>query len=148
MHNEPYYPHGTDVLYSSVVTARLREILANSIPAQQTFDYAEWEKEIRRIYTSSANGVIHLQKKLGWHEKNEFADFTRDWELIRRILREAPTEKEMLKMVQAIGLHINLFNEFYGKAKISDAIRYAKDLKDRFSVLWLFDKIHSPIEWV
>ena len=51
-------------------------------------------------------------------------------------------------MVQAIGLHINLFNEFYGKAKISDAIRYAKDLKDRFSVLWLFDKIHSPIEWV
>ena len=39
LHNEPYYPHGTDVLYSSVVTARLREILANSIPARQSFDY-------------------------------------------------------------------------------------------------------------
>lgn len=148
LHNEPYYPHGTDVLYSSVVTARLREILANSIPARQSFDSAAWEKEIRRIYTSSADGVIHLQKKLGWHEKNDFFSIAGKWGSICKILREAPTEKEMIQMVQAIGLDINQFNAFYGKEKINDAILYAKDLKDRYSVLWLFERAHAPVCWL
>lgn len=148
LHNEPYYPHGTDVLYSSVVTARLREILANSIPVRQSFDYTAWEKEIPRIYTSSADGVIHLQKKLGWHEKNDFFSIAGKWGAICNILREAPTEKEMIQMVQAIGLDIDQFNAFYGKEKINDAILYAKDLKDRYSVLWLFEKAHAPVSWL
>ena len=148
LHNELYYPHGTDVLYSSVVTARLREILVNSNPVRQSFDRTMWEKEIRRIYASSADGVIQLQNKLGWHEKNEFEDIAEKWGSIRETLGEAPTEKEAIQMVQAIGLDINQFNTFYGKEKINDAIMYAKDLKDRFSVLWLFDKVHATIRWL
>ena len=148
LHNEPYYPHGTDVLYSSVVTARLREILASSIPARQSFDDTAWEKEIRRIYASSAEGVIHLQKKLGWHEKDVFFSIAGKWGSICRILREAPAEKEMIQMVHAIGLDIDQFNAFYGKEKINDAVLYAKDLKDRYSVLWLFEKAHAPVGWL
>ena len=35
-------------------------------------------------------------------------------------------------------LDINDFNNMYGKQKINDAITYAKDLKDRYTVLWLY----------
>jgi hypothetical protein len=36
-----------------------------------------------------------------------------------------------------VGLDVNEFYALYGKEKIKDAILYAKDLKDRYTVLWL-----------
>lgn len=35
------------------------------------------------------------------------------------------------------GLVLNDFTELYGEEKIKTALLYAKDLKDRYSVLWL-----------
>ena len=148
LHGEPYYPHGTDVLYSSVVTARLREILCGCVPARQIFDAGAWEKEIRRIYASSAEGVIRLQKKLGWHAKDGFLHIAAEWPDLCAILKESPSEKEMLQMVRAIGLDMAEFNAFYGEAKITDAIGYAKDLKDRYSVLWLLEAVHPKVQWL
>ena len=43
----------------------------------------------------------------------------------------------MLEMVKRIGLDYNEFVKLYGQKKIDDAVLYAKDLKDRYSVLWL-----------
>jgi O-acetyl-ADP-ribose deacetylase (regulator of RNase III) len=59
------------------------------------------------------------------------------WEDIKAELATAPTEAEMLKMVERIGLDYNEFIKLYGHKKIDDAVLYAKDLKDRYSVLWL-----------
>ena len=42
--------------------------------------------------------------------------------------------KEMLSLCQ---LDISEFYELYGKEKIENAVKYAKDLKDRYTVLWL-----------
>ena len=35
------------------------------------------------------------------------------------------------------------FYEMYGEKKVNDAVMYAKDLKDRYSVLWLYDLIQE-----
>jgi hypothetical protein len=43
----------------------------------------------------------------------------------------------MLTHLEAIGLDIQEFNVFYGSNTIQNAILYAKDLKDRYTVLWL-----------
>ena len=43
----------------------------------------------------------------------------------------------MLEYVNDIGLDICAFEDFYGKETLHDAILYAKDLKDRYTVLWL-----------
>ena len=40
-------------------------------------------------------------------------------------------------MLFEIGLSYSDFIEFYGIQKIKDAVLYAKDLKDRYTVLWL-----------
>ena len=147
LNGTPYYPHGTDVLYASVVTARLREMLRASAPQRQAFDRAEWEKEIRRIYTSSADGVIALQDKMGWYAQDDSAAVMERWEEICAVLAEAPTEAQMLSMLSAIGFDTAEFAALYGGKVISDGIRYAKDLKDRYTVLWLFDRYHAPVVW-
>ena len=41
-------------------------------------------------------------------------------------------------MVEAVGLSMDELYETYGQAHIDEAIRYAKDLKDRYSVLWVY----------
>jgi len=40
-------------------------------------------------------------------------------------------------MLSLVKLDINEFYTLYGNQKINDAIIYAKDLKDRYTVIWL-----------
>lgn len=135
---KPYFAHGIDVLYSAVVTARLREELLKATPRRKSFDRAAWEAAIRRVYSTSADGVIALQDSLGWHERDDEALVIPKWEALCDILREAPGEQQMRALVDRIGLDFTEFETLYGEAKLADAVNYAKDLKDRYSVLWLY----------
>lgn len=137
LHNKPYFMHGIDVAYSSVVTAELREKLSAGIPSLPNFDKEKWSKEIRRIYTTSADGIIALQEKLGWYENENFENIRSKWNEIKLILSKAPTREETINMIKKIGLEYDEFEKQYGKDKIKDAVLYAKDLKDRYTVLWL-----------
>ncbi len=155
LEKKPYFAHGIDVAFASVVTARIRDkILAalenGEIPRFLPRDKALWERAIRRIYSASAEGVLAQQKKLGWYEADEIeakraesekanAEENKDqWERVRDILKEAPRESEAAAMVEAVGLSMKDFEVMYGSERIEDGIWYAKDLKDRFTVLWLY----------
>jgi hypothetical protein len=48
-----------------------------------------------------------------------------------------PSAEEFIGMIDAVGLDFSEFEALYGKEKIDDALLYAKDLKDRYTVLWL-----------
>lgn len=134
----PYFSHGIDVIYSAVVTAAVRDkVLNTTVPKAFTHDEAAWEREIRGIYSSSADEVIKLQKKMGWYGIDGYQNVCDKWDQIKAVLASAPTETEMLEVVKRIGLDYNEFVKLYGQKKIDDAILYAKDLKDRYSVLWL-----------
>ncbi len=134
----PYFSHGIDVIYSAVVTAEIREkVLSTEKPKVFTHDAAIWEAEIRRIYSSSADEVIKLQNKMGWYNVDGYQNICDKWTEIKEVLASAPTKAEMLEMVGRIGLDYNEFINLYGQKKIDDAVLYAKDLKDRYSVLWL-----------
>ncbi|MBE6572325.1 MAG: sn-glycerol-1-phosphate dehydrogenase [Ruminococcaceae bacterium] len=132
-----YFSHGIDVVYSSVETAKLREKLVASTPKKIEFDRKKWENDIRRIYTTSADGIIKLQDKLGWYETDDSENVISKWEEIKEILADSPTPSEFVEMIEDAGLDYSEFEKLYGNKKISDAVRYAKDLKDRYSVLWL-----------
>ena len=134
----PYFSHGIDVIYSAVVTAAVRDKVLNTpAPKAFTHDAAAWEAEIRRIYSSSADEVIKLQKKMGWYDVCGYQNVCDKWEQIKKILATAPTEAQMLEMLKRIVLDYNEIVKLYGQKKIDDAVLYAKDLKDRYSVLWL-----------
>jgi glycerol-1-phosphate dehydrogenase [NAD(P)+] len=127
------------VLYSAAVTAALREKLQAIKPPFDAFklDRAAWENEIKAIYTQAADGVIELQDKVGLYNKLDNAQFAEKWDEICAILREAPSAAVMEGYVNSIGLDMKEFYQFYGNDTVKNAIRYAKDLKDRYSVLWI-----------
>ncbi len=139
LNQTPYYPHGIDVLYASVVTASLREQLLQTklpFPSYQT-NRTEWEREISRIYTSAADGVMALQDKVGLYGEIDNDKLAGAWDAVCRILSQAPGSLKMRTFVSSIGLNMADFYTFYGEKVLTDAVRYAKDLKDRFTVLWL-----------
>ena len=138
---EEYYPHGIDVCYSAVETARLRERLA-AIPALPSEISAEgrdvYEQNVRRIYGPIADEVLALQAKMGWYDIDRIPVYREKWQEIRALLASAPDSTKMRALVEKIGLDFCEFTSFYGEEKIADALLYAKDLKDRYTVLWLY----------
>ena len=56
---------------------------------------------------------------------------------IRSILGKMPSAEKIKEMLALCQLDISEFYELYGKEKIENAVKYAKDLKDRYTVLWL-----------
>jgi len=136
----PYFMHGTDVVYSSVYTEKLREELLqldapkpNTVPSR-----ANWEENIRRVYSSVADGVIALQDKLGWYNEDRYSVYCDRWSEIREVLAEAPSSEEMIGYLKSIELDIDEFRKLYGDRKVEDSLKFAKDLKDRYTVLWMY----------
>ncbi len=137
LNKEKYFPHGIDVAYSAVVTSEIREKIISSKPHERMFNREKWLSEIKRVYTEAADGVIKLQDCLGWYEQDDVAIINDKWQQIIDLLNDAPKPEEFIQMLNKVGLDYNEFTKLYGEKKISDAILYAKDLKDRYSVLWL-----------
>lgn len=135
--NKDYFAHGIDVAFSAVETAKIRERILKSTPKKKEFLRDVWEADIRKIYSGVADGVIALQDKLGWYLKDDSTVVYEKWDEIKEILKEAPTADEFIKMLSAVGLDFDEFKALYGDKKIKNAVRYAKDLKDRYTVLWL-----------
>lgn len=139
VHGAPYLPHGIDVAYATVITAALRErLLAAPLPAAQ---YAQPREQyiaaMDEIYGSVGASCVALQDKLGRYREDRLSVYCAHEAEIRAILAEMPSAREIEGMLLPVALHIEEFYALYGKDKIADAVRYAKDLKDRYTVLWL-----------
>lgn len=138
--NEEYFPHGIDVLYSAFITSKIREKLSEcNFPENQfKLENGLYKAEMERVYSSVSDECIALQDKMGRY-KEERIDIYKVNELkIKEILKEAPTAEEIKKIIDEIELDINSFYNLYGENKIKDAVKYAKDLKDRYTVLWMY----------
>ncbi|MBE6667504.1 MAG: sn-glycerol-1-phosphate dehydrogenase [Ruminococcaceae bacterium] len=138
---EKYFPHGIDVCYSAIDTAKIREELLDITDIsnfESHFDKAKYEREVARIYTDIKDEVLALQDKLGWYGIDRVSVYKEKWEKIREVLASCPSSAEMLSLVEKIGLSYADFIKLYGEDKITDAHFYAKDLKDRYSVLWMY----------
>jgi glycerol-1-phosphate dehydrogenase [NAD(P)+] len=138
LRQEPYFSHGLDVAYSTVVTAKLREyLLSHPWPAQPDRP-KDREAAVRRIYGSVAEDCIRLQEKAGWYCKDLFSVYKAKESQLRAILAEMPTSAQIEEMLAAAGIYMADFHQLYPTQKQKDAILYAKELKDRYSVLWLY----------
>ena len=137
--NTEYFPHGIDVAYSTVITAEIREkILANKFLSKIFRDTREiYESKIKSVYKQVADGCIELQDKVGNYTNDRLNVYFEKETEIRKILQEMPASKVICEMLSLVGLDIKEFYSLYGKEKIEKAILYAKDLKDRYTVLWI-----------
>lgn len=138
-----YLPHGIDVAYSAILTAHLREMLAASKPETFAFshDDSTWNAEIDAVYGSLAGEVKALQKKVGFYTDARLSVITEKWDEICKVLREAPGRREMQRILARAGYEMEDFVKFYGEDVIRTCIRSAKDLKDRYTLLWLLNDV-------
>lgn len=147
--NTPYLCHGTDVAFATWMTAKMRERILEEdqyVPCKmQSTD--EYEKNIRRVYKGVADEVLALQDKMGRYDPKNVAAvntvYSEKWQKIKEILREMPTQGEIRELLDAIGLDVELLYKTYEVSHIKDAYRYAKDLKDRYTVLWLYNFLYG-----
>ena len=138
-----YLPHGIDVGYSAILTARLREMLAAASPDRfaPRYDASAWRKAVGAVYGTLAGEVEALQAKNGFYAQDRCPVIMERWETVRQILKEAPTGREMTELMQRAGYEMEDFVDFYGDAHIRRGIRYAKDLKDRYTLLWVLHDV-------
>ncbi len=137
--NEKYLAHGLDVAYSTVITAKIRENILNNKLPDKIFrkPRAEYEKTISDIYGPVAQGCIALQDKVGNYAANRLPIYHEKWDKIKNILGEMPKACEILEMLTLLELDMAEFYDTYSEEKIIEATAYSKDLKDRYTVLWL-----------
>ncbi len=147
IYDRPYFLHGIDVGYATAVTAEMREkILALEEPI---FSYVSKEKrlsEYKRIYKNQASEVKKLQFEAGRYDKDMSALYLEKWCEIKEILAECPKRKDIEEMLCAVGMEMTEFEGMYGRECIDDGMLWGKDLKDRYSVLWLYFDLFGGIE--
>ena len=66
-----------------------------------------------------------------------------DWDKHRNCLAAAPDSKKMQAIIESVGLSFSSFVDFYGNDVLQDAVRWGKDLKDRYTVLWLYNQFFA-----
>lgn len=140
VNGEAYFPHGIDVAYSTVITAALREKLLQQPWPQVQYrpDRAAYVTEMSRIYGPVAKGCIALQDRVGLYEKDMLTVYKAKEAQIRSVLAQMPAAGQIREMLEAVGLDMDAFDKMYTLEKVCDAIAYAKELKDRYTVLWLY----------
>lgn len=137
--NTEYFPHGIDVAFSTVKTAEIREkILNGKFPEKiKRLSKESLRKRVAEIYGPVAEGCIALQERVGNYANDRSKIYLEKENEIRSILSEMPTTEEIKEMLSLAELDINDFYSLYGKEKIETAVLYAKELKDRYTVLWV-----------
>lgn len=140
--HKPYFLHGIDVGYATVITAGLREeILRLNAPVFHSLSGETRKACYRAIFHGYADEVWKIQEKAGWYQKDLDGIYTARWEEIRAILAECPPAEKIREMLLEVGFRMEAFEEMYGAKKIADSVWFGKDLKDRYSVLWLYDRL-------
>lgn len=134
----PYFPHGTDVAFSAAITARLREMLLETGYDREYFRLGEDEymKRLNEIYGRVAPECAALQKKCGAYTTDRH--YREKEKEIKEVLSEAPGEAETLEMLKTLDFDISDYFALYGEENINHAVWYAKELKDRYTVLCMF----------
>ena len=136
---QPYFLHGTDVGYATVVTAGLRE----KITGIATPKFTHISKSLRegcyqRIYKSHWTEVKKLQDEAKRYDAPKDEVYREKWGEVLQILKQCPTADEIRQMLLDVGFDLSAFEATYGKEKIQNGVWFGKDLKDRYSVLWLY----------
>ncbi len=140
LNKESYFNHGVDVVYSTVITQMLREDILKLEGFEETVKYNEdeYKNDIHRIYTDAAKGIIDLQNKAGWYQKDYISIYKEKYNEIINVLKEVPSSHYFIELLEKVDLPMHKFYDLYGEDKIRDAVFYGKDLKVRYTVLWLY----------
>ena len=140
----PYYSHGVDVGFSTIIVEKLRKRLAQEDPAvfAEPFDLPAWQAGIRRVCGVLADEVLTLQEKSDLIRPGRLERIHKHWPEIRALLANTPDEHEMRRLLDRSGISYDVCLETYTPKKVRDAARFAGDLKTRYTLLSLLRDVN------
>ena len=138
--DEPYFAHGIDVAYSTIVTTEIREELTKKAFCDKLYrvDRTEYENKMDEVYGKVGASCVALQDKIGNYAKDRVSVYLEKEKEIKELFASVPSAKQIEDMLALVGLDKKEYYALYGEEKIQTAIKWAKDLKDRYTVLWLY----------
>lgn len=142
-----YLPHGIDVAFGAWVTGCLRQLLCEQgLPAvRPAADPGGWRQRLQPVYGAMTPSVAALQQRTGLYDPAARARRIQaiydNGPALLALLAQAPDSDAASAMLHAIGLQETLFAHTYGRGVIRESILWAKDLKDRYTLLNLLEDL-------
>ena len=94
--------------------------------------------KMKEIYTTVAEGCIALQDKVGNYTADRLGAYIEKQDKIKQIISEVPDAGQIKEILSRVELDLTEFYKIYDEKKLCNAVLYAKDLKDRYTVLWIY----------
>ena len=164
----PAILHGTKVGIGTVMMLRLYNELAKMPrpdfsalrtaaaekaaegPYLESAGFEAWKKEMRRAYRGAASMVIALEEK---GRKNDPARLLprlhvieERWDEIQKLAASVPASEEIRKVLEDLGAPVRPDQVGVCRQYVEDGILYAKELRDRYTILqllWDIDQLTS-----
>lgn len=137
--DKPYFLHGVDVGFSTVITADIREkIRTIKTPVFHKISEQDRVACYKKIFKNYYKEVFDIQEKVGRYKNSVSKIYLQKWNEVLEILSECPTADQVKDMLSAFDFDQDRFVKMYGEEKIRNSAFFGKDLKDRYSVLWLY----------
>lgn len=140
--------HGTKVGIGAVAVCRLYASLKDrpidfqkARHAADHFDFSVWEKRVREVYGSAADGVIALEKKVGKNSPGEHAKriqvIESHWKELTEIMATLPSSEFIEHLLSELGAPINPAQVGVDDQAVIDGILMAKEVRNRYTLLQL-----------
>lgn len=142
--------HGTEVGIGAVIALSVYQVLAEMEKpdfealkrgAYDRMPYEAWEKEIRRCYQAGAPAVIELEKTAKKNDPEALVKrlerIEAHWEQIQALAKSAPKPEEIDGLLTTLHGAKRPGEVGISRDKVHDALMYAKELRNRYTVLQL-----------
>jgi glycerol-1-phosphate dehydrogenase [NAD(P)+] len=144
--------HGTKVGMTSVITAKLYELLTTAkidfdkaISVAKAFDEKAWKEKVIAMYGKASPGILKLSEKDGRNsiEKRiaRIQKIKENYEAIMKIAKAAPSAAKVRSLMENAGAPVKPCQVGIDDATALNGIIMAKEVRPRYSVLNLLSDV-------
>lgn len=145
--------HGSKVGLATLMTCELYRYLPKLKPDFQKararakcFDPDVWEKEMTCVYGEGAAEIIAIERKAGKHDSAAVLDhldqMEAHWpEICELSCQTIPESSEILDVLRQAGGPVHPEMIGISRNLLADSLRYAMEIRDRYTILRLYDEL-------
>ena len=115
-----------------------QEFLLSAKPGVQP----DWEEEIRRVFRQGSGEVLALEQQAGKNDLNahklRMEKVIARWDQIQEVLQQAPSAGQVRKLLEEVGGPTQPEQVELSPETVLDSIKYAKEIRARYTVLQPF----------
>ena len=139
--------HGTKVGIGTIITLKAYDYASklnpdfNKIKELKRTDFAKWEEQVKIAFMNASDEIIDLEKKSG---KNDIKNINKrlgvieeKWQEIKSLMGSITKPKEVKDFLERLNAPIYPHQIGVDKVMARQAITYAKEIRNRYTILQL-----------